>query len=293
MKLSIIALALASTTAIAQTSIYDPARGPIPNDRRYVMTREGVEAARYEALNPPVVVSQAQPVSAPAPRSYALPERAAVPQTSAPEWFVRLPQDTADMVFAAGTATSTDEQMAYDKARMAAERKLIEMASSRIQTQTKSYRADRGDTSIENYEQVTRKNANGELTGAQRVDSQAVFDGRTYKVYVLLRLPMGDANGLAKARATTKLQQETDIRSRSAHKELDRNAERAQEQERNETEQLKKDVESKPVSAVTPVTVPVVTGELKLMDVDNAEYKQRRDEALAKPGAVIGQTTLR
>ena len=282
MKLSIIALALASTTAIAQTSIYDPARGPIPNDRRYVMTREGVEAARYEALNPPVVVAQSAPV-APAPRSYALPERAAAPQTSAPEWFVRLPQDTADMVFAAGTATSTDEQMAYDKARMAAERKLIEMASSRIQTQTKSYRADRGDTSIENYEQVTRKNAAGELTGAQRVDSQAVFDGRTYKVYVLLRLPMGDANGLAKSKAVAKLQREADIRSRAAHENLDRNAERAQEQERKETEQLKQEVESRPVSST----------ELKLMDVDNAEYKQRRDEALAKPGAVIGQTTLR
>jgi len=292
MKLSIIALALASTTAIAQTSIYDPARGPIPNDRRYVMTREGVEAARYEALNPPVVVAQSAPV-APAPRSYALPERAAAPQASAPEWFVRLPQDTADMVFAAGTATSTDEQMAYDKARMAAERKLIEMASSRIQTQTKSYRADRGDTSIENYEQVTRKNANGELSGAQRVDSQAVFDGRTYKVYVLLRLPMGDANAMAKSKAVAKLQREADIRSRSAHENLDRNAERAQEQEVRQDEKLKQEVESKPVSTVTPVTVPVVTGELKLMDVDNAEYKQRRDEALAKPGAVIGQTTLR
>jgi len=234
-------------------------------------------------------------IQAPAAHPYALPERVTVTftQPQAPAWFARLPADTADMIFAAGTATSTDEQMAYDKARMAAERKLVELANSRVTTQTKSYRADRGDVSIENYEQVTRKNAAGELIGAQRVDSQATHDGRTYKVYVLLRLPVGDANAMAKARATTKLQQEADIRSRSAHKELDRNAERAQEQERNETEQLKKDVEAKPVSAVTPVTVPVVTGELKRMDVDNAEYKQRRDEALAKPGAVIGQTTLR
>jgi hypothetical protein len=34
-------------------------------------------------------------------------------------------------------------------------------------------------------------------------------------------------------------------------------------------------------------------GEIKLLDVDNEEYKQKRAEALAKPNAVIGQITLR
>lgn len=235
------------------------------------------QKAEIPAPVPAVAVQKQMPVAHP----YALPEAQARVMPQAPGWFVNLPKDTADMVFAAGTATSTDEQMAYDKARMSAERKLVELANTRITTQTKSYRADRGDVSIENYEQVTRKNAAGELIGAQRVDSQAVFDGRTYKVYVLLRLPVGEANAMAKARTTARLQREADIRSRGAHENLERNTDRAQDQERKETEQLKQEVESRPVS------------ELKLMDVDNAEYKQRRDEALAKPGAVIGQTTLR
>jgi len=30
-----------------------------------------------------------------------------------------------------------------------------------------------------------------------------------------------------------------------------------------------------------------------LLPVDNEEYRARRDEALQKPGAVIGQATLR
>lgn len=240
MKLSIIALALVSTVAVAQTQ----------------------------------------------PHAYALPERAAVAQPQAPEWFVKLPVDTADMIFAAGTATSTDEQMAYDKARMAAERKLVELANSRVTTQTKSYRADRGDVSIENYEQVTRKNATGDLTGAQRVDSQMTFDGRTYKVYVLLRLPVGDANALAKSRATAKLQREADVRSQGAHRDLERNDEQAVRQDREAVEQLRR--ESDPKTAV-----PTTSGEIRLLDVDNAEYKKRRDEALAKPGAVVGQTVVR
>ena len=169
---------------------------------------------------------------------------------------------------------------------MAAERKLVELANSRVTTQTKSYRADRGDASIENFEQVTRKNASGELIGAQRVDSQATFDGRTYKVYVLLRLPLGDANTMAKSRATARLQREADVRSQAAHRNLDSNDEQAVKQEREAAEQLKTDVEPK-------TSVPTTTGEIKLLDVDNAEYKQKRAEALTKPGAVIGQTVVR
>ena len=256
MKLSIIALALVTGTALAQTQ----------------------------------------------PHPYALPERNPATQVQAPAWFVRLPQDTADMIFAAGVATSTDEQMAYDKARMAAERKLVEMTNSRITTQTKSYRSDRGDVSIENYEQVTRKNAMGELVGVQRVDSQMTFDGRTYRVYVLLRLPQGDASTVAKPRATARVQREVDIRSQAAHRDLDRNDQQTAQQERDSVEQLKQEVAppstppaTAPVSgASSPANVVSTTsGTVQLLEVDNAEYRQRRAEALQKPGAVIGHITVR
>ena len=34
------------------------------------------------------------------------------------------------------------------------------------------------------------------------------------------------------------------------------------------------------------------TSTLNLMPVENAEYKARREEALKKPGAVVGQVTI-
>jgi hypothetical protein len=40
-----------------------------------------------------------------------------------------------------------------------------------------------------------------------------------------------------------------------------------------------------PISQVKPV-------DLQLVDVDNKEYKAKRDEALQKPGAVVGHATL-
>ena len=238
-----------------------------------------------------VVPAPAVQVAVPAPHPYAMPQAQARVMPQAPAWFVNLPPDTADMTFAVGVASSTDEQMAYDKARMTAERKLVEQMYSRITTQTNSYKADRGSATIENYQQVIRKNANGELSGAQRVDSQATFDGQYYKVYVLIRLPLGANNAMQTRRDQARLQREAEVRGRAAERDMDANEARDQKREQDADQALERRVS--PQSKVTPVTVPTTSGEVKLLDVDNAEYKQKRDEALAKPNAVIAQTTVR
>ena len=226
---------------------------------------------------------------------YAMPARQARVVPQAPEWYVRMPEDTPDMTFAVGTATSTDEQMAYDKARMAAERKLVEQMYARITTQTNSFKADRGSATIENYQQVTRKNARGELSGAQRVDSQVTHDGQYYKVYVLLRLPTGANNTMQTRRDQSRMQREAEIRGRAAERDMDANEARDIKLEQDGNQTLERRLA--PQSRVTPVTVPETAktseGEIKLLDVDNAEYRQKRAEALAKPNAVVGQTTLR
>ncbi len=249
------------------------------------------------STQPQAQVSAPQPVAVmpqpvmPSAHPYALPQAQARVVDPAPSWFTNLPPDTADMMFAAGVATSTDEQMAYDKARMSAERKLVETMYSRVQTQTKSYRADRGEAMIENFEQVTRKNARGELSGAQRVDSRATFDGRVYKVYVLVRLPLGANNTLQTKRDQARLQREADIRSRAAERDMDKNEAAERTEQRENDASLERSLA--PQSKVAPVTVPTPEGTIKLLEVDNAEYKQKRAEALEKPGAVVGQITYR
>jgi hypothetical protein len=238
----------------------------------------------------PVLAAQVVETAPPA-HPYALSQAQARVVPQAPAWFVNLPPDTPDMTFAVGTATSTDEQMAYDKARMAAERKLVEQMYSRITTQTNSYRADRGSTTIEDYQQVTRKNADGELSGAQRVDSRATHDGQYYKVYVLLRLPTGANNVIQTRRDQARLQRESEIRGRAAERDMDANEARDSKREQDADSALERRLA--PQSRITPAAVPTTAGEIKLLDVDNTEYRQRRDEALSKPGAVIGQITVR
>ena len=232
-------------------------------------------------------------VVAPPPHPYAMPSRPVRTAPPAPTWFVNIPPDTADMTFAVGTATSGDEQMAYDKARMAAERKLVEQMYSRITTQTNSFRADRGQAMIENYQQVTRKNARGELSGAQRVDSQAHFDGQFYKVYVLLRLPMGLNNAHQVRRDQQRLDREAEVRGRAAERDMDRNEAAEQDREGQAQRDLERRLQPQSNAAPPVRTVPTAQGEFRLLDVDNAEYQQRRAEALQKPGAVVGQMTVR
>ena len=93
----------------------------------------------------PVSVAPAPVVAqAPAAHPYALPAQPVRQVVQAPAWFVRLPEDTTDMMFAAGTATSVDEQMAYTKARMFAEQKLVEQMTASVRSLVKSHRTDTG-----------------------------------------------------------------------------------------------------------------------------------------------------
>ena len=245
---------------------------------------------KTEAPVPQVVAQPAPQVYQAPAHPYAMPAQPQRVISPAPEWFVRLPEDTADMMFAAGTATSVDEQMAYNKARMFAEQKLIESMTARVRSLTKSYRADSGDALNERFEQTIQKTANGELIGAQRVDSRATHDGRYYKVYVLIRYPLGESNVLRKERNQTQARKESELRSGRAHQELDQVHKNQSEQQERADQQLREQVGPRPEPAKSVNTSQT---EIKLLDVDNEEYKRKRDEALLKPHAVIGQITVR
>jgi hypothetical protein len=86
---------------------------------------------------------------------------------------------------------------------------------------------------------------------------------------------MGDTNRLLK----DKLQRET--MKQDSDESIDREINKNIKKQASETR-----VEPVVVSKVQPQ-------DLNLLQVDNEEYKKRRDEALQKPGAVVGNITLR
>lgn len=231
------------------------------------------------------------------PHPYALPKQPMTVVANAPDWFVRLPEDTAEMVFGVGTATSVDEQMAYDKARLQAERKIVEMLSGRVRSQVFSNRTDNGDDMLETTTVTVQKNAEGDLIGAQRVDSQATFDGRRYKVYVLVRYPLNENNTLQRTKNSQQLKREAELRAKRGQQDLDNHSQQRRQEAADTDARLQQQVGPRAQSHVEPVragaeTVNTTNGPIQLLDVENKEYKERRSEALSKPNAVIGQTTV-
>ena len=139
--------------------------------------------------------------------------------------------------------------------------------------------------------------ANTSVTGYHIEDSKIMSENRNYRTFVLIRYPMGDANRLLK----DKLQRENQNldSDEAAQRELDRELDAQKPRPAARTKPVPAPAPVvEPVSQAAPVTVtpvptPVVgANTVKPLDVDNAEYKARRADALAR-GATIEQITIR
>lgn len=195
----------------------------------------------------------------------------------APQWMSKLPK-APGYIFENGTATSGDFGMADMKAKAMAYAKICTAAGGKIRQQTKIYRADSGDTSIDQSELAIRSMcADIDITGVETVEMKHVSEGNRIRTYVLVTLPLGDKNVL-------KSTKDAQARAPEAFKELD------------EVTSGKKAVEVTPVpqrgQEVSVKQPDGTTSTLNLMPVENAEYKARRAEAIQKPGAVIGQVSV-
>jgi hypothetical protein len=198
--------------------------------------------------------------------------------SQAPEWMSRLPK-APGYIFENGTATSSDFGFADIKAKAMAYAKICTAAGGKIRQQTKIFKSDSGDVGVDQSELAIRSMcADIDITGVETVEMKHVSEGNRIRTYVLVTLPLGDKNVL-------KSTKDAQARAPEAFKELD------------EVTGAKKPVEVTPVAPKSGDAVSVkqpdgTTSTLNLMPVDNAEYKARREEALKKPGAVIGQVSV-
>jgi hypothetical protein len=196
----------------------------------------------------------------------------------APAWMSKLPK-APGYIFENGTATSSDFGFADIKAKAMAYAKICTAAGGKIRQQTKIFKSDSGDTSVDHSELAIRSMcADVDITGVETVEMKHVSEGNRIRTYVLVTLPLGDKNVLKTTR-------DAQARAPEAFKELD------------EVTSGKKPVEVAPVAPQKGNEVSVAqpdgtTSTLNLMPVENAEYKALRDEALKKPGAVIGQVSI-
>ena len=240
-------------------------------------------------------VRKDEPIASPTPpvtkdQTMAAAGKVEAPMTiDVPNWYIKAPASTDEYMFITGTGVSTDLSMSRAKAMLDAQYQLADKLNGAIDAVMRQNKKDSGGTVTNDYTSKVIKKTIIEtlITGHHLEDSRVQAENRGYRTFVLVRYPVGDANRLLKDKRQQELQRRDD-----------------DEEIEKEISSLKpkkvSQAASQPVAVATPVveTQPVVVTKLQpqdlnLMQVDNEEYKRRRDEALMKPGAVIGRTTLR
>jgi hypothetical protein len=198
--------------------------------------------------------------------------------SQAPDWMTKLPK-SANAVYESATATSGDFAMADMKAKAIAYAKICTAAGGKVRSQTKVFTQDNGTTTTEMSEMAIRSICPDiDITGVETVEMKHVADGNRIRTYVLVALPIGSAN-------TMKTAKETMRSSKEAFQELD---------EITGNKPVTDTVVPQKGQEVSVVKPDGTSSTLNLMPVENAEYKQKRAEALPiqKPGAVVGQVSI-
>jgi len=202
--------------------------------------------------------------------------------SQAPEWMSKLPK-APGFIFENGTATSTDFGFADIKAKTMAYTKICTAAGGKVRSQVKMYKADNGDVGTEQSEMAVRSMCpDVDISGVETVEMKHVADGNRIRTYVLVALP-----------TTGRMNKDTKASSKEAFKELDEITGNNPVGEAP----TKAPTEVTPVAPQKSQEISVVqpdgtTSTLNLLPVENAEYKARRAEAIQKPGAVVGQTSI-
>ena len=223
------------------------------------------------------------------PQTLAAPGKIEAPLTiDVPPWYIKAPASSDEYIFVTGTGISSDLSMSRSKAMLDAQQQLAAKLNGVIDSVVRQQRKDTAGTVNNDYTSVTirKKIVETSITGHHLEDSKIQAENRGYRTFVLVRYPVGDANKLLR-----QLEQK-DSKKQDEDTNIDKELNRSQAVPQPAV-QSSSAVTITPIPSTTVESKAVPINELKLMDVDNKEYKKRRAEALQKPGAIVGNVTLR
>lgn len=213
---------------------------------------------------------------------------------SIPDWFVDIPKDDG-AIYATGDAVSSSASGALSVARANAFEGICQTAGGKVRSQTKVYRVDTEKSSTSTSTTAIRNFCpDVDVTGAQVVKSSFAQENGRIRAYVMVKLPIGDANVLARTKQREQLERQAVGGMKQEFKELD--------------EITRQDKEPAPVSSVAPVTTSpapaVITPvpetknlserakELPHQTISDQKVKNQVEAAIARGDAVIMTHTV-
>lgn len=142
---------------------------------------------------------------------------------SAPKWMSVLPE-SKNAVYANGSSVSRDYSMADEKAKLVAFSKICMSAGGEVDKQSKMFISDTEDTSVERSEMAIRAMCRGvDISGVEIVEVKRLAEGPRFRSFVLVALPVGEANQIAIRNDKRKAAAGTKARADAAFGELDAN----------------------------------------------------------------------
>ena len=139
----------------------------------------------------------------------------------APKWMTELPKSNA-AVYANGTAVSGDFSMADEKAKTIAFGKICMAAGGEVDKNSRMFRADVGEQSVENSSVAIRSMCRTvDVTGAEVVEIKRLSEGSRFRSYVLVALPTGAANPMQQRRDQNQARRTAQAQSDAAFREMD------------------------------------------------------------------------
>ena len=177
-----------------------------------------------------------------------------------PQWYLAKDPDDNKFIVVTATDTSKDMQFAIDKATISAKIQIAERLKTDVNSVTRESTLENGQTVEREIDRVSKVQVK-QAIGFFKRENVAVFkEGDVYRAYVQFKIATEDAQRLTRPANTGRTRDDR-------FKNLDEEP--------------------------APVVSAVQPRGIELLPVENEEYKKRREEALQKPGAVIGQTTIR
>jgi hypothetical protein len=176
-----------------------------------------------------------------------------------PQWYLAKDPDDTKFIVVTATDVSKDMQFAIDKATLNAKIQLAARLKSDVDSVARESTletAGSGSAVEREIDRVSKVRVKQAIGMFKRENIAVYKEGDVYRAYVQFKIATEDAK---------RLTQPVGNKSREdKFKELD---------------------DEPKVSAVQPNT-------LQLLPVENEEYKKRREEAMKKPGAVVGQVVV-
>lgn len=148
-----------------------------------------------------------------------------------PDWYLN-PPVADNAIYTAGVATSGDMQFAMDRAVLSAKTALASQLNNRVSARIRDFMREAGianDAAMSAEAERVSQNVVTEvnLAGFRRDKSQVLQEGRTYRAYVLLYYPMGDANKIVRDQVKKSDRLEARLRASKAFQELEKEIEAA------------------------------------------------------------------